>query len=164
MMKNKHIPLLIAEDDPDDREMMIDAFKENSLQNDLHFMDDGEELMNYLLRKGKYSDEKKYPAPGLVLLDLNMPKKDGREALKEIRLHHYLRRIPVIVLTTSKAEEDIIETYDWGVAGFITKPTSFTEWVKVINILSQYWFSIVKLPSQKYINDEHKTYSNIICG
>lgn len=163
-MKNKQISFLIAEDDSDDREMMVDAFKENALSNDLYFVEDGEELINYLHRKGKYSDEECYPMPGVVLMDLNMPKKDGREALKEIRLNQYLRRIPVIVLTTSKAHEDITETYDWGVGGFITKPSSFSGWVKVISVLSQYWLTIVELPSYNDIDDEHKTtYSNIIC-
>lgn len=145
--KNKKpVSILVADDDPDDRLMTIDAFKENHLNNNLNFVENGEELLNYLRGKGKYNDRKKYPMPGLILLDLNMPKKDGREALKEIKSDNSLRRIPVIVLTTSKAEEDIIKTYDLGVNCFISKPVTFQGLVEVTKILGHYWFEIVELP------------------
>lgn len=150
MMKEIHtkkpVNILIADDDPDDRLMTQDAFKENHLKNELYFVEDGEQLMNYLNGVGKFSDREKYPMPGLILLDLNMPKKDGREALKEIKSDHDLKRIPIIILTTSKAEEDVLKTYDLGVNCFITKPVTFQGLVEVTNILGKYWFEIVELP------------------
>ncbi len=142
----KPVNILIADDDPDDRLMTQDAFKENHLKNELYFVEDGEQLMNYLNGVGKFSDREKYPMPGLILLDLNMPKKDGREALKEIKSDHDLKRIPIIILTTSKAEEDVLKTYDLGVNCFITKPVTFQGLVEVTNILGKYWFEIVELP------------------
>src|ERR1022692_413666 len=120
----KPITILVADDDSDDRDMINDAMKENRLANDLRFVPDGEELMDYLLRKGKYSSPQSSPRPGLILLDLNMPKKDGREALKEIKNNTDLKSIPVVVLTTSKAQEDIYRTYNLGVNSFITKPVT----------------------------------------
>ncbi|MGZ3706405.1 MAG: response regulator, partial [Bdellovibrionota bacterium] len=112
------ISILVADDDADDRLMIRDALTENRLANGLNFVTDGEELMDYLLRKGKYSDPTNSPRPGLILLDLNMPRKDGREALKEIKANPNLRGIPVVVLTTSKAEEDVYRTYNLGVNSF----------------------------------------------
>ncbi len=148
MTKNQRsIILLIADDDPDDCQMIRDAFEENRLANDLHFVSDGEELMDYLHRRGKFKDDAKALLPGLILLDLNMPKKDGREALKEIKSDPHLRRIPVVVLTTSKAEEDIFRTYHLGVNSFITKPVSFESLVNISRELGKYWFEIVELPS-----------------
>lgn len=146
-LKRKPVNILIAEDDPDDRLMTQDAFRENHLKNDLFFVEDGEQLMNYLNGIGKYSDRSKYPMPGLILLDLNMPKKDGREALKEIKLNNELKRIPIVILTTSKAEEDVIKSYDLGVNCFITKPVTFQGLVDVTNVLGRYWFEIVELPT-----------------
>ena len=110
--EGKMITILLADDDPDDRKLTQDAFVENRLVNVLHCVEDGEELMEYLRRQGRYVDQKDAPLPGLILLDLNMPRKDGREALKEIKADPELRRIPIVVLTTSKAEEDILRTYD----------------------------------------------------
>lgn len=127
--------------------LVHDALKESRLTNELHIVEDGEELMDYLHRRGKYSEMHNLPLPGLILLDLNMPKKDGREALKEIKAHPSLRRIPVVVLTTSKAEEDILRTYDLGVSGFIVKPVTFESFVDVIRTLGKYWFEIVELPN-----------------
>jgi CheY-like chemotaxis protein len=144
--KRKLVNILIAEDDPDDRLMTQDAFRENHLKNELFFVEDGEQLMNYLNGKGKYKDREKFPLPGLILLDLNMPRKDGREALKEIKSDQLLRRIPIIVLTTSKAEEDVLKTYDLGVNCFITKPVTFQGLLEVTNIFGKYWFEIVELP------------------
>jgi CheY-like chemotaxis protein len=126
--------------------MMIEALKESRLGNDMHATRDGEELMDYLLRRGRYSNPSDSPVPGLILLDLNMPKKDGREALAEIKTDPVLRKIPVIVLTTSKAEEDIFRSYDLGVNSFITKPVTFTGLAEAMKVMAQYWFEIVELP------------------
>ena len=145
------ITILMADDDPDDRLMASDALEEARLANDLRFVEDGEELMDYLRHCGKYSNVQDAPRPGLILLDLNMPKKDGREALAEIRDDPDLRQIPVVVLTTSKAEEDIYRTYDLGVNSFITKPVSFEGLVDVMRALGKYWFEIVKLPSDNKV-------------
>lgn len=145
--KDKPITILIADDDADDRMMIRDALAENRLANDLHFVQDGEELMDYLNRSGKYSDPSSSPRPGLILLDLNMPKKDGREALMEIKSSAELRSIPVVVLTTSRAEEDICRTYNTGVNSFITKPVTFEALLKVVRELGRYWFEIVELPA-----------------
>lgn len=141
------ITILMADDDEDDRLMAKDAVEEARLLNEICFVEDGEELMDYLHHRGEYSDLKKSPRPGLILLDLNMPKKDGREALKEIKTDSSLRQIPIVVLTTSKAEEDILRTYDLGVNSFITKPVSFDSLVDIMKVLGKYWFNIVELPS-----------------
>ncbi len=141
------IMILMAEDDPDDRLLTQDAFDECRLTNELRFVEDGEELMDYLLRRGKYADPNDSPRPGLILLDLNMPRKDGREALGEIKSDPDLRRIPVVVLTTSKAEEDVLRSYDLGVNSFIVKPVTFDGLVEVVKALGKYWIQIVELPS-----------------
>ena len=140
------VPILIADDDLDDCQMIKEALQESRLLNDLHFVGDGEELMNYLYHKGKFQDRLKFPPPGLILLDLNMPKKDGREALREIKSSSHLRHIPIIVFTTSQAEEDVLRTYDLGVNSFITKPVKFDDLVRIMRELGHYWFEIVKLP------------------
>ena len=146
-MKNRRsITILLADDDADDRMMAADALEESRLANDLKFVEDGEELMDYLRHRGKFAGSNEAPRPGLILLDLNMPRKDGREALKEIKADPELRSIPVIVLTTSKAEEDIYRTYDLGVNSFITKPVNFESLVAVMRALGKYWFEIVELP------------------
>jgi CheY-like chemotaxis protein len=140
------ITILIADDDPDDRELTRDALQECRLANDVHFVKDGEELIEYLHRRGEYKSRAGDPLPGLILLDLNMPRKDGREALKEIKANPDLRRIPIVVLTTSKAEEDILRTYDLGVNSYVTKPVTFESLVETIKVLGKYWFEIVELP------------------
>lgn len=142
----KSIVIMMADDDPDDRSMTKEALEENFLLNELRFTEDGAELMDYLKRRGKYSNPESSPRPGVILLDLNMPKKDGRECLKEIKSDDDLKSIPVIVLTTSKAEEDILRTYDLGVNSFVTKPVTFMELVEVMKNLGNYWFDIVQLP------------------
>ena len=142
------ITILVADDDADDRLMIRDALKENRLANDLRFVEDGEELMSYLGRNGKFANTESSPRPGLILLDLNMPKKDGREALREIKSNPELRGIPVVVLTTSKAEEDIYRTYNLGVNSFITKPVTFDALVAIVRDLGRYWFEIVELPTK----------------
>jgi len=145
----KMITILLADDDPDDRKLTHDAFNENRLANEFHTVEDGEELMEYLHRRGKYADLKNTPLPGLILLDLNMPRKDGREALKEIKADPDLRRIPIVVLTTSKAEEDILRSYDLGVNSYVTKPVTFKSLVELIKVLGRYWFEVVELPPKE---------------
>jgi two-component system, response regulator len=145
----KSITLLVADDDAEDRMMIREALEENRLHNNLIFVEDGEELMNYLLHKGKFKGEETAPRPGLILLDLNMPKKDGREALREIKSNPDLKDIPVVVLTTSKAEEDIIRSYGLGVNSFISKPVTFESLVTITRELGRYWFEIVELPVRR---------------
>ena len=146
-MKPRHpIVILLVDDDEEDLQMTQEALRESRLGNNLQTTCDGEEMMDYLLRRGRYADPSDAPVPGLILLDLNMPKKDGREALAEIKANSELRQIPVIVLTTSKAEEDIFRSYDLGVNSFITKPVTFAGLVEAMRVLSQYWFEIVNLP------------------
>jgi CheY-like chemotaxis protein len=142
------VTILLVDDDEEDLLMTQEALQESRLGNDLRMARDGEELMEYLLRRGRFADPSDSPTPGLILLDLNMPKKDGREALAEIKANADLRNIPVIVLTTSKAEEDIFRTYDLGVSSFITKPVTFAGLVEAMSVLSQYWFEIVELPAR----------------
>jgi CheY-like chemotaxis protein len=142
------ITILLADDDQDDLMMTREALQQSRLGNDLRSVLDGEELMDYLLRRGMYADPASAPQPGLILLDLNMPKKDGREALAEIKADPKLRKIPVIVLTTSRAEEDVFRTYDLGVSSFITKPVTFDGLVEAMKVLAHYWFEIVELPSR----------------
>ncbi|MEL6751552.1 MAG: response regulator [Pseudomonadota bacterium] len=144
-MGNKSpLPILIADDDPDDRMMIAEAFEEASLCNPLVFAEDGIDLLEQL--RGENGNER--ANPGLILLDLNMPRMDGRTALEEIRKDADLRRIPVVVLTTSQAEEDILRTYDLGVNSFITKPVTFEGLVKVVQVLNSYWIEIVALPER----------------
>ncbi len=141
------VVILLADDDPDDRLLTIRALKRSRLRNEIYTVEDGEELMDYLHRRGPYADPQRSPRPGLILLDLNMPRKDGREALQEIKSDPVLRRIPVVVLTTSNAEADILRSYDLGVNAFITKPVTFEELVRVLQVLGDFWFEIVRLPS-----------------
>ncbi|MFW6240471.1 MAG: response regulator [Thermodesulfobacteriota bacterium] len=136
----------MADDDPDDRLMAREAFEESRLANRLFFVHDGEELMDYLFRRGDFADPARSPRPGVILLDLNMPRKDGREALGEIKTDPDLRRIPIVILTTSKAEEDILRSYDLGANSFITKPVTFESLLNVVRTISSYWFEIVELP------------------
>jgi len=143
------ITVLMADDDPDDRLMTKEAWEENRIANTLVFVNDGEELMDYLYHRGRHSDPKTSPRPGLILLDLNMPKKDGREALKEIKADPNLGRIPIVVITTSNEEEEIVRSYDLGVNSFLSKPVTFDELVKMIQVLSEYWLEIVRLPGHK---------------
>lgn len=141
------IVILMADDDADDRILTRDALQESRVLNDLRFVEDGEELLDYLHRRGKYADQDEYPRPGLILLDLNMPKKDGREALKEIKADPELRRIPIVVMTTSQAEEDIYRSYDLGASSFITKPVTFERLVELMRTMGQYWVEFVELPN-----------------
>ena len=144
----KPFTILLADDDPEDRMLTRDALAESRCLNQLDTVENGEELMDYLNRRGKFAPLAGTPLPGLILLDLNMPRKDGREALKEIKGDPMLRRIPVVVLTTSKAEEDIYRTYDIGVNSFITKPVKFEGLVAAMQMISRYWVEIVELPQE----------------
>jgi CheY-like chemotaxis protein len=144
------ITILMADDDEDDRVLTADALRRSRLVNDMRFVVDGDDLMQYLRGEGAYRPGGiAAPRPGLILLDLNMPKKDGREALAEIKGDPELRRIPVVVLTTSKAEEDIFRTYDLGVNSFVSKPVTFEELARVMTALACYWFELVELPEEE---------------
>lgn len=147
MSARQSIVILMADDDPDDRAMTKEALDENRLANPIYFVEDGEQLMDYLHRRGRYAAPGAAPTPGFILLDLNMPKKDGREALMEIKADPALRRIPVVVLTTSKAEEDIFRSYDLGASSFISKPVTFDALVAYIRTLGEYWLELVAFPS-----------------
>ncbi|HEY9173825.1 MAG TPA: response regulator [Verrucomicrobiae bacterium] len=144
----KMITILLADDDPDDRQLTREAFLENRLANRFDTVEDGEELMDYLHRRGNFAHLQGTPLPGLILLDLNMPRKDGREALKEIKADPELRRIPIVVLTTSKADEDIVRSYDLGVNSYVTKPVTFKSLVELVKVLGVYWFEVVQLPRE----------------
>lgn len=147
-MEGRRIPILMADDDPDDRMLAQDALDEVRLANDLYFVQDGEELLDFLKRRGAYEGSEA-PRPGLILLDLKMPKKDGFEALEEIKKDPELRNIPVVILTTSRADEDVVRGYDLGVSGYVTKPVTFDGLVKVMQALERYWFEIVELPGRE---------------
>jgi two-component system, response regulator len=139
------VVIVLADDDEDDRMMTQDAFERHRLANEFYAVNDGEELLDFLYQRGKYKDA---PRPGLILLDLNMPRKDGREALEEIKRDASLRMIPVIILTTSREEEDILRTYDLGASSYIQKPVGFDSLVKIVEALGNYWFQVVELPRE----------------
>lgn len=141
------VRILLADDDDDDYFLTRQALQQNRLLNQLYRVKDGEELMDFLQHRGRFADQRSSPQPSLILLDLNMPRKDGREALREIKSDPLLRRYPVVVLTTSHAEEDVVRSYELGVNSFITKPVTFQGLLEAIKILGRYWFEIVELPS-----------------
>jgi len=141
------IVILLADDDPDDREMALKALQQVGVADEIFTVGDGEELLDFLNHRGRYGPPAASPTPGLILLDLNMPKKDGREALAEIKTDPDLRRIPVVVMTTSNAERDILQIYDLGSNSFISKPASMDGFVDVMAALGHYWFQVVRLPS-----------------
>ncbi len=143
----KPITILMAEDDPDDRLLTEEAFSEALLANDLRFVEDGEELMDYLYRRGKYADVSNSPHPGLILLDLNMPRKDGREVLSDIKNDDELKYIPVIVLTRSDAEQDVLKSYNLHANSYITKPVDFDQFVEAIRKFEEFWLAVVRLPA-----------------
>ena len=143
----KPITILVADDDPDDRELIREAFEENNLTNRLQFVEDGEQLLDYVNQRGAFADPPP-PRPGLILLDLNMPRMDGREALEALKSDPRFRSIPVIIMTTSKAEEDVLRTYNLAAASYITKPVTFEQLVEVVRTLGKYWLEIVELPPQ----------------
>jgi CheY-like chemotaxis protein len=137
----------MADDDADDRYLIKSAFEDCQLTNPLHFVEDGVELMDYLLRQGNYQADA-HPTPGLILLDLNMPKKDGREALREIKSHPLLKSIPVIILTTSKSDEEIVNSYVTGANCFITKPVSFENLTDVVGSIGKFWLETASIPAK----------------
>ena len=139
--------ILLVDDDPDDWLLVQDAVLECGWKGDLRRVENGEELLDYLRRRGRYAAPASSPRPGLILLDLNMPRKDGREALLELKTDPNLRRIPVVVLTTSKADTDIAKLYELGASSFISKPVHFEGLVNVLRTISQYWFQVVQLPT-----------------
>ena len=143
----KPIAILMADDDADDRVLTKEALEDARLVNDLRFVENGEELLEYLRRQGKYAPPADAPSPGLILLDLNMPRKDGRTVLKEMKEDPELRSIPVVVLTSSKADEDIYKSYDLGVNSYIVKPVTFEALVDILQTLEKYWFQIVEQPA-----------------
>ncbi len=145
--KSKPVTILVADDDPDDRMMTREAFEETRLESNLAFVEDGEDLLEYLRSSGKYALATKQPPVGVILLDLNMPRMDGREALRIIKADPELQRIPVVVLTTSQADEDVIRAYGLGVNSFITKPVTFTDFVDLMKVFGRYWLDVVSLPA-----------------
>ncbi|MBD3410871.1 MAG: response regulator [Ignavibacteriales bacterium] len=144
--RNRLVPILVADDDPDDRMLAREAFEESRLRNPVIFFEDGADLMDYLKRRGEYADRPETPKPGLILLDLNMPKLSGREALEQIKSDPELASHPVIILTTSKQEEDVLRSYQLGANSYITKPVSFEEMARVVREVGHYWIEIVELP------------------
>jgi CheY-like chemotaxis protein len=150
MMQDKHkipITILICDDDEDDRMLTQQALEDAHISNDLRFVEDGEQLLDYLYQRGEYAGETgEAPRPGLILLDLNMPKMDGRDALKVMKGDPTLLDIPVVVLSTSSLDEDVIRSYRLGVNSFITKPVTFSGLVEAMNVLGRYWLEIVELP------------------
>jgi len=142
------LAILMADDDEDDRQMARDALAATRVRNPIHAVSDGEELLDYLFRRGRYEDPANSPRPGLILLDLNMPRLSGREALTVIKQDPELRQIPVLVLTTSEAEEDILQSYQLGANSFISKPVTFDGLVRVMGSLKNFWLEIVELPGE----------------
>ena len=142
------VNILLVEDDPGDQNLTERAFERAKIKNRLFIVDDGEAALDFLLRRGDYRDPQDALRPDLILLDLNLPKLDGRQVLNHIRSTPELRRIPVIVLTTSRQEEDILRSYDLGVNSYISKPIRAVEFVRVIEALENYWFQIVVLPNE----------------
>ncbi len=142
----KPIEILLVEDNPGDARLAKEALKDSKLSNNLYIADDGVEAMNFLRKEGKYAD---MPRPDLVILDLNLPRKDGREVLAEIKNDDDLKRIPVVILTISKAEEDILRTYNLHANCFISKPIDLDQFIKVVRSIEDFWLTIVKLPNGK---------------
>lgn len=153
MNREGSIHILLAEDDPDDRMLTRRALKESRMATTCATVKNGEELMAYLHGEGDYAAPDCAPRPDLILLDLNMPRKDGREALREIKSDDDLRRIPVVVLTTSEAEQDILQSYDLGVNAFVTKPVTFDGLTEAMQSLGAFWFDLVKLPPERDPNE-----------
>jgi CheY-like chemotaxis protein len=140
----KPIDILLVEDNAGDSRLALEALKESKLRNNLHIVTDGMDAMDFLYKKGKYEQ---VPRPDLILLDLNLPKKDGREVLAEIKSDPDLKRIPVVILTISKAEEDVLKTYNLHANCFITKPLDLNQFVTVVKSIEDFWLTIVKLPT-----------------
>ncbi len=144
-MPMEHVPILMADDDEDDRMLTEDALKESRLSNPLYFVKDGQELLDYLRHEGDYQDPKLAPRPGLILLDLNMPRMDGKTALNHIKSDPNLKSIPVVVLTTSNQDVEVMQSYESGANSYIVKPVKFENLVQCLRVMGEYWFSVVKL-------------------
>lgn len=144
-MTCRPIEILVVEDSPGDARLVMEAFKEGKVYNRLHVVTDGVQAMQFLRREGTYAS---MPRPDLILLDLNLPKKDGREVLAEIKADATLRRIPVVILTTSQAEEDILRTYDLHANSYITKPVDVDQFFRAIRLIEDYWLTVVALPGE----------------
>ena len=151
---SRPITILMADDDEEDCELTRDALQDSRLANHMRFVGDGQELLDYLRHQGRYNGSDDAPRPGIILLDLNMPKLDGREALAEIKSDESLRRIPVVILTTSSDEADVLRSYNLGVNSFVTKPVTFEGLVEVMRTWSRYWLEIVELPDDRDVDDQ----------
>ena len=139
---------LLVEDNPADQQLTIRAFKKGKVNTNLQIANDGQEAMDYLNRVGKYADKKEYPWPDLILLDINMPRKDGKQVLREIKENKEFKTIPIVMLTTSDQEKDILEAYELGVNSYISKPVRINEFIDVINKLEEFWFNLSLLPTK----------------
>ncbi len=148
IMSQSLVTVLIVDDDDDDRLMMRDAFRDSGLHNPLQFAVDGEEMLDYLQHRGRFADSATYARPGLILLDLNMPRKDGREALRELKLDPALRHIPVVVLSTSRSPEDVALCYQHGANSFLSKPDSYVALLDLVRKLATFWLLTAKLPAR----------------
>jgi CheY-like chemotaxis protein len=145
MTAQEAIDVLLVEDDPGDIRLIREAFEENKVANRLSVVSDGVEALQYLRREGDFAG---VPSPDLILLDLNLPRKDGREVLAEIKADATLRRIPVVVLTTSKAEEDIVRSYELYANAYVTKPVDYETFISVVHQIDDFFVSVVKLPTR----------------
>jgi CheY-like chemotaxis protein len=146
MMENLAVvDVLLVEDDPGDVVLIKEAFEYNKVHNALHIVSDGVEALEFLYQRGRYEGA---PRPDLVLLDLNLPRKDGREVLEEVKADRDLRTIPVVVLTTSEAEEDILRSYDLHANAYVTKPVDFDRFIEVVRLIDDFFVTVVKLPTR----------------
>lgn len=145
-MDRKSVEILLVEDNEGDVGLVEEVFEDAKIKNILHVAEDGEEAMLFLNKEKPFED---VPTPDIILLDLNLPQKDGREVLEEIKNDKNLRRIPVVILTTSKAEEDILKSYDLHANSYITKPVDFDQFIRVIQAIEDFWLEVVRLPSKK---------------
>ncbi|MBW4543038.1 MAG: response regulator [Symplocastrum torsivum CPER-KK1] len=139
------VEILLVEDSPSDADLTVEALGDGKVLNNLHWVEDGVEALAFLRRQGKYSDA---PRPDLILLDLNLPKKDGRQVLAEIKVDPQLKLIPVVVLTTSAAERDILKTYELNANCYVTKPIDLEQFISVVKLIEMFWLAVVKLPSE----------------
>ena len=142
--------VLLVEDNPADQQLTIRAFKKGHVNTNLQIASDGVEALEYLRGEGKYADRETYPFPDLVLLDINMPRKDGKQVLKEIKEDNKLKSVPVVMLTTSDQDRDVVDSYNLGVNAYISKPVRINDFMKVVNKLEDFWFSLNIMPPKEY--------------
>lgn len=150
MNEHKMIDILLVEDNPDDVELTLVALEDSKVENRPHVVHDGLEAMEFLRREGRFSDA---PRPDIIFLDLNMPRKSGREVLEEIKDDPALKTIPVVILTTSKADQDILRSYDLQAAAYVTKPVDFDQFVEAIRAIDQFWFRVVSYPEHAPVHE-----------